>query len=94
MINAEMRTYNYHTYGQPDEYGQAQLSEALGTVKMAIATTSQTIQDNINYKGANYIGLTHNAEVNDTYVIEYGEERLKVLYVTPGRLNQVYMVNI
>lgn len=95
MINAQMHEYDYYTYGQPDEYGQAQLSEEVqGTIKMAISTTSQTIQDNINYKGANYLGLTHNANVNDSFVIKYGEEQLKVLYVTPGRLKQVFMVNI
>lgn len=95
MINSTMREYTYYTYGQLDEYGQEQLTEtAQGTIKMAIATTSQSIQDNINYKGANYIGLTHDAKVKDTYVIQYGNERLKVLYITPGRLNQVYMVKI
>ena len=37
------------------------------------------------------MGLTH-ADVDDTYVIIYGEERLKVLYVVPiGRLKQVFM---
>lgn len=92
MINANIHTYNYFTYGEPDEYGQPVLSkEPVGAVKMAIYTTSQSIQDNINYKDATYLGLTHDAKVNDTYVIEYGEERLKVLYVTPGRLNQVFM---
>ena len=58
---------------------------------MAINLTSQSVQDNINYKDANYMGLTH-AKVDDTYIIQYGEERLKVLYVNPfGRLNQVFM---
>lgn len=92
MINANMRDYDYFTYGEPDEYGQPVLSkEPVGAVKMTIYTTGQSIQDNINYKDATYLGLTHDAKVNDTYVIKYGEERLKVLYVTPGRLNQVFM---
>lgn len=61
---------------------------------MAINISSQNTTDNINYKDATYIGLTQ-AEVNDTYVIEYGEERLKVLYINPkGRLKQVYMAEI
>lgn len=96
MINANMRDYDYFTYGEPDEYGQAQLSEEVqGSIKMAICTTSQAIQDNINYKGATYLGLTHNANVNDSFVIQYGEEQLKVLYVTPGgRYKQVFMVNV
>ena len=96
MINTDMRTYNYFTFGEPDEYGQRTLSkEAQGTIKMAINNTSQSIQDNIKYKDATYIGLTH-ANVNDTYVIDYGEEgQLKVLYVNPrGRYKQVFMASI
>lgn len=92
MINANMRLYDYFTFGTEDEYGQAQLSaEPVGQIKMAINITSQSVQDNINYTGAQYIGLTH-AKVDDTYVIVVGNERLKVLYVNPtGRLNQVFM---
>ena len=92
MINADMRLYNYFTLGTQDEYGQQVISnEPVGQVKMAINVSSQSVQDNINYTGATYVGLTH-AKVDDTYVIEYGEERLKVLYVnTKGRLNQVFM---
>ena len=87
-----MRLYNYFTFGEKDEYGQAQLSKnPVGQVKMAINITSQSVQDNINYKDSQYVGLTH-AKVDDTYVIEYGDERLKVLYVNPtGRFNQVFM---
>ena len=62
-----------------------------GTVKMAINITSQSVQDNINYNQAAYIGLTY-APVSDTYVIQYGDKKLKVLYVnTLGRYNQVFM---
>lgn len=95
MINANMRIYDYYTYGDEDAYGQPQLSEEVkGTVKMAINITSQSIQDNINYKDCNYMGLTF-ASVDDTYVIQYGEEKLKVQYVnTAGRYNQVFMVKI
>ena len=92
MINANMRLYNYFTFGEKDEYGQTQLSKnPVGQVKMAINITSQSVQDNINYKDSQYVGLTH-AKVDDTYVIEYGDERLKVLYINPtGRFNQVFM---
>lgn len=95
MINNDMRTYRFFTFGELDAYGQPQLStEPKGTVKMAINISNQSIQDNINYKGANYIGLTM-ATVDDTYVIEYGEEKLKVQYVNPkGRFKQVYLVKI
>lgn len=98
MINAEMRQYNYFLLGELDAYGQRQLpaadAEPEGQVKMAIGITSQNVQDNINYLNANYIGITH-ANVDDTYIIEYGKERLKVLYVnTYGRYKQVFMVAV
>lgn len=95
MINNDMRLYNYFTFGDEDGYGQPTLStDVKGQIKMAINTTSQSIQDNVRYKDCSYIGLTH-AKVDDTYVIEYGEERLKVLYVNPkGRYTQVFMKNI
>lgn len=95
MINAKMRPYEYFILGEPDEYGQLQLSkEAAGTIKISISDTSTNTSDTIKYKDANYIGLTL-AQVNDTYVIKYGEEMLKVLYVIPdGRYKQVFMSEI
>lgn len=95
MINANFRLYDYFTFGGDNGYGQPVLSESpVGQIKMAIEISSQSIQDNINYKDAQYIGLTH-ANVEDTYVIAYGEERLKVLYVNDkGRLNQVFLKKI
>ena len=95
MINSQMKTYNYFTFGALDEYGQPGLStEPVGQVKMAINISSQAVIDNINYKDATYVGLTL-AEVNDTYVIEYGKEYLKVLYVNPiGRYKQVFLKEI
>lgn len=93
MIATDMRSYDYFTYGDDNGYGQPTLSEtAQGSIKMAIYTTSQAIQDNINYKDASYIGLTHDSKVDDSYVIQYGDERLKVLYIQPkGRYKQVFM---
>lgn len=90
-----MRLYDYFAIAEKDAYGQAKLPDQYsipaGQIKMAINLTSQSIQDNINYKDSQYIGLTH-AEVNDTYIIQYGTERLKVLYVNPqGRYKQVFM---
>ena len=97
MINTVMRTYNYFTFGNKDKYGQASTPNydiPAGTVKIAIYTSSQAIQDNIRYKDATYIGLTH-ADITDNCVIEYGEEKLKVLYVNPqGRYKQVFLKNI
>lgn len=102
MINTDMRLYNYYTYGASDSYGQQTLKKdesgapvIQGSIKIAINTTSQEIQDNINYKDCSYIGLTHDKAVNDTYVIQYGNEKLKVLYVNPrGRLRQVFLKKI
>lgn len=92
MINAQMRLYDYYTIGDMDAYGQPQIStEPAGAVKMAINVTSQNVQDNIKYKDCSYVGLTQ-AKVNDTYVIQYGEELLKVLCVNSmGRYQQVFM---
>ena len=93
MINTDMREYAYYTYGDSDGYGQPALSKDVqGTIKLAIYTTAQAIQDNIAYKHATYIGLTQDSKVNDTYVIEFENKRLKVLYVqNNGRYKQVFM---
>jgi chromatin remodeling complex protein RSC6 len=95
MINAQMRTYEYYTLGERDEYGQQKLStNPIGTVKMAINVSSQSIQDNVNYKEAQYIALTQ-AEVKDTYVIKDNDRGLlKVLYVNSmGRYTQVFLTD-
>ena len=96
MINRDMRAYNYFTFDGVNSYGQPQLSEDVkGSIKIAINILNQSTQDNIKYKDASYVGLTHNTEVNDTFVIQYGEERLKVLYVNPkGRYKQVFLKNV
>jgi hypothetical protein len=96
MINTNFRLYDYFTYGEDNGYGMPQLStDPKGQIKMAINISSQSIQDNILYKDCSYIGLTHDANVNDAYVIQYGESKLKVLYVNPkGRYKQVFMSEI
>lgn len=96
MINAAMRIYDYYTYGANDGYGQPVLSkEVQGSVKMAIHTSSQAIQDNINYQDCSYIGLTYDKTITDAHVIKYGKEKLKVLYVNPeGKLKQVFLKRI
>lgn len=92
MINADMRSYDYYLYGENNAYGQPQLSdEVQGTIKMAINVTSQRVQENVLYQGAEFTGLTH-AEINDKYVIQFDDVKLKVLYVNPfGRYKQVFM---
>lgn len=102
MISRDMKTYNYYAFGDSDNYGQIALIKddtgepiIQGTIKIAINTTSESIQDNINYKDSSYIGLTYDKSVSDAYVIQYGNEKLKVLYVNPkGRLIQVFMKEI
>lgn len=98
MINTAMRLYDYFTIGEKNAYGQPQMpskdSEPTGQVKMAINIASQSVQDNILYKDAEYVGLTY-AKVDDTYIIQFGNERLKVLYVNSlGRLTQVVMARM
>lgn len=96
MINAQMKIYNYFTFGAKNGYGELTLStEPQGQVKMAINTTSQSTVDNINYKDSSYIGLTLNKNIDDSFVIEYGTAKLKVLYVnTSGRYTQVFLKEI
>lgn len=95
MINAQMKSYNYFTLGADNGYGQAVISEEpKGTIKMAINISTQAIQDNINYKNCSYIGLTQD-NVDDTYIIQFGKERLKVLYINPlGRYKQVFLAEL
>ena len=84
-----MRNYTYQKYGGQDAYGQPTLGEG-GTISMAIIIISNQISDNVMYRDAQYIGLTKGA-LDDKCVITYGNDKLKVLYVIPGRFNQVYM---
>ena len=100
MINADMKNYQYYLYADDNGYGQPSLPNEVETdkdgnpltVKMAVYTTSQAIQDNIQYKNATYVGLTKQANITDKFVIAYGEELLKVLYISSaGRYKQVFM---
>ena len=96
MINADMRQYDYYTYGEANDYGQSAPPDfnksAQGSIKIAIYTTSESVQNNINYKDAQYIGLTHDDGVDDTYIIVKEKERLKVLYVDRvGIFKRVYL---
>lgn len=84
-----MRNYTYQKYGEQDAYGQPTLGKG-GTISMAISVISNQINDNVLYRDAQYIGLTRGA-LDDKCVINYGKDKLKVLYVVSGRFNQVYM---
>ena len=85
-----MRNYTYQKYGEQDEYGQPTLGKG-GTISMAISVISNQISDNVLYRDAQYIGLTKNEALDDKCIINYGSDKLKVLYVLPGRFKQVYM---
>lgn len=95
MIATDMRIYNYFTLGEKNEYGERTISTTpTGTIKMALNIASQSVQDNVLYKNCSYVGITY-ANVDDTYIIQNGNERLKVLYVNNrGRYTLVYMTNI
>ena len=84
-----MRNYTYQKYGEQDAYGQPTLGES-GKISMAISIISNQIGDNVMYRNAQYIGLTRGT-LDDKCVVTYGDDKLKVLYVIPGRFNQVYM---
>lgn len=94
MINNDMRNYEYFLLEDYDEYGQPTQSEqAQGTVQLAIYVLSQSVSDTLLYKDASYIGLTYpTIEIDDTFIIKYGEEKLKVLYIQPrGAFKQVFL---
>lgn len=100
MINRDIKRYLVFEYDTEDAYGQRKLLKDSGDevdeIQMAIYTTSQSIQDNINYKNASYVGFTnYQDEIKSTYAIKYGDVFLKVLYVNPqGRMKQVFMSEI
>ena len=94
MINANMKQHDYYLYGENDSYGQPTLSEeVVGSVKMAIHSSNKSVTGDVNYTGGNYIGLTNDPDINDKYVIKYGDERLKVKYIVavPRHMTQVFM---
>lgn len=91
MINAKKRNYDYFTL-EVSEYGDSSLSlEPKGKIKVFISEISNSTVNNILYKDCSYIGLTY-AEIDDTFVIQYGDLKLKVKHVNAqGRYKQVFM---
>lgn len=99
MIFSNMRLYDYYLVSMNEEYGQEVLpeaeAEAAGQVKLSIYPTSTGTQENILYANCSYVGLTYDAEIDDRYIIQYGEVRLKVMYIQPiGRYKQVFMKRV
>ena len=95
MINTDMCLYPYSTIGEEDAYGQQTMNnQIVNNLKMAINVAGQSVQDNINYENCQYIGLTRD-KVDSSYIIHYGNEKLKVLYVNPkGRFKQVFLARM
>ena len=96
MINTDMRTYPYSSFGALDAYGQPTLStEPVGEVKMAVYIAAQSVSNTIRYSDCEYTGVTLSENINDAMVVHYGDERLKVLYVNPqGRYKQVFLKRV
>lgn len=96
MLATQMREYSYsRLIDEVDEYGQPQTIEAEGVVKMAINFATEQVTANNLYSGASYVGFTLNKEVNESYIIQYKDKKLKVTYSIPlGRYNQVFMAVI
>lgn len=95
MINAQMTEYKYFVCKE-NEYGEQVIdTSSSGTILMAINLVNKEVTDNILYTNANYIGLTLDNSIADKFIIEYGKEKLKVLYVNPqGRYKQVFMAKV
>ena len=98
MINRDMRTHEVFEFqANGNEYGETKLlkNDPIDAIQIAIYVSSQAIQDNINYKSATYVGFTYNTEyLSDNFAIKYGNDFLKILYVIPGRINQIFMSEI
>lgn len=98
MINTNMRYYDFFLLGEKDSYGQEPPPKITdtpeGIIKIAINISSQSIQDNINYKGCNYIGLTKDT-ITEKYFIKYENQLLKVLYINPmGKYKQIFLSEV
>lgn len=96
MINTKMKQYTYKKITEIlDDYGQPTIEKIEGTIKIAINFTNETVDNNSLYSGAQYIGLTLNKNIDDTYIIDYEGESLKVLYVNKeGKYRQVFMARV
>ena len=95
MINTQMKNYSYFILNEADEYGQPQPIKADDTIKIAINFVTETLQENPLYSGAQYTGLTLNKNIDASYIIQYGEEKLKVLFVNKaGRYTQAFMARM
>lgn len=99
MINARMRVYDYYLIGDDNGYGQATVIRdddgnplKQGEIAISISTLTQAVTEDLRYSEATYIGLTHDKNVSDKYIIQHNDEKLKVLYVNKEtRFPQVFL---
>lgn len=94
MINSEMKDYHYYLLGGIDSYGQPSKSTlSTDTIKIAIFTNSQSINESVTYSDTEYIGITYNNNINDDYIIKYTDSlNLKVEYAIPnGKKKQIFL---
>ena len=96
MIAADMRLYDYSIFSSvEDDYGQSIEEKQEGKIKMAIYLVNETLNDNSLYSDAQYTGLTLDKNIDEAYVINYDNSKLKVLYVSPqGRYKQVFLARM
>lgn len=97
MIAANMRNYNYSVLSSTeDDYGQPIEQQVEGTIKMSFYLTNQSIDTaNSLYSDAQYVALTMDNNIDDTYIIDYEDKKLKVLYVNPeGIYKQVFLARM
>lgn len=93
MISSRMTEYDYYLLDGDNGYGQLTITpDVQGKVKLSITTLTKAVTEDIRYSDASYLGLTQDKSIKDTYVIQYGDEKLKVQYVNPdGRYTQVFL---
>jgi hypothetical protein len=85
MINTKMREYKYYKYDGEDEYGQAKLSEKpMGKVKIAIYKVSEQLDGSIKFSKGLFQGITMDKNIDDTYILKYGKDKLKVTSIMPS----------
>lgn len=99
MIINKMCPYDYVKVRVNETLGQEIIPPSNtapeGQVKLSIFPSSTGTQENILYANCAYVGFTFNYEIDDKYVIQYGKERLKVMYRQPyGRMIQVFLQRV
>ena len=91
MVEANMQAYPLYKLTGPDAYGDYAM-EPDGTARISVSLYAQNNTENVLYKDAKYIGLTWDARITDSNIVDFGGELLKVKLVNPfGRLCQLVL---